>query len=189
MFVDRYERLSKMVIQSSEMRGTYAIKTAKKASGKVKIVGMVSEISNTKNGHKRVLLEDLGDNINVFLLKNKGLNNELILEDEVIGVIGSISNSGKDPVIFADEVIRPDIPYKMIDEEKKPPVYVASLSDIHVGSKTFRKDDFNKMISWIKSSNEEAESLKYLILSGDVVDGIGVYPGQENDLASVSYCL
>ncbi len=183
MFVDRYERLSKMVIQSSEMRGTYAIKTAKKASGKVKIVGMVSEISNTKNGHKRVLLEDLDDNINVFLLKNKGLNNELILEDEVIGVIGSISNSGKDPVIFADEIIRPDIPYKMIDEEKKPPVYVASLSDIHVGSKTFRKDDFNKMISWIKSSNEEAESLKYLILSGDVVDGIGVYPGQENDLA------
>lgn len=183
MFVDRYERLNKMIVQSSEMRGTYSIKTAKKSSGKVKIVGMVSEVSTTKNGHKRVLLEDLDDNINVFLLKNKGLSNELILEDEVIGVIGSISNSGKDPVLFADEIIRPDIPYKMIDEEKKPPVYVASLSDIHVGSKTFRKDDFNKMISWIKRSDEEASSLKYLILSGDVVDGIGVYPGQEKDLS------
>jgi len=182
MFMDRYERLKKIIVQSSEMRGTYTIKSAKKAQGKVKIVGMVSEVSTTKNGHKRLLLEDLDDNINVFLLKGKGLNNELILEDEVLGVIGSVSNTGKDPVLFADEIIRPDIPYKLIDEQKKDPVFVASLSDIHVGSKTFRKNDFMKMISWIKASEEEASKLKYLILSGDVVDGIGVYPGQDKDL-------
>ncbi|ARD85624.1 DNA-directed DNA polymerase II small subunit [Ferroplasma acidiphilum] len=182
MFMDRYERLKKIIVQSSEMRGTYTIKSAKKAQGKVKIVGMVSEVSTTKNGHKRLLLEDLDDNINVFLLKGKGMNNELILEDEVLGVIGSVSNTGKDPVLFADEIIRPDIPYKLIDEQKKDPVFVASLSDIHVGSKTFRKNDFMKMISWIKASEEEASKLKYLILSGDVVDGIGVYPGQDKDL-------
>ncbi len=182
MFTDRYERLKKIIVQSSEMRGTYTIKSAKKTQGKVKIVGMVSEVSTTKNGHKRLLLEDLDDSLIVFLLKGKGMNNELILEDEVLGVIGSISNTGKDPVLFADEVIRPDIPYKMIDEQKKDPVFVASLSDIHVGSKTFRENDFMKMVSWIKSSSEEASQLKYLILSGDVVDGIGVYPGQDKDL-------
>ncbi len=186
MFVDRYTRLEKIVAQSAEMRGTSSIKNAKKMQGKIKIVGMVSDISTTKNGHKRMLLEDLDDNINVFLLKSKGLNNELILEDEVLGVIGSISNSGKDTVMFADEIIRPDIPYKMIDEEISEPVYVASLSDIHIGSKTFRNDDFTRMISWIKASSEEAEKLKYLILSGDVVDGIGVYPGQENDLEIIN---
>jgi DNA polymerase II small subunit len=182
MFTDRYERLKKIIVQSAEMRGTYTIKSAKKTQGKVKIVGMVSEVSTTKNGHKRLLLEDLDDSLIVFLLKGKGMNNELILEDEVLGVVGSISNTGKDPVLFADEVIRPDIPYKMIDEQKKGPVFVASLSDIHVGSKTFRETDFMKMVSWIKSSSEEASQLKYLILSGDVVDGIGVYPGQDKDL-------
>ena len=182
MFTDRYERLKKIIVQSAEMRGTYTIKSAKKTQGKVKIVGMVSEVSTTKNGHKRLLLEDLDDSLIVFLLKGKGMNNELVLEDEVLGVIGSISNTGKDPVLFADEVIRPDIPYKMIDEQKKDPVFVASLSDIHVGSKTFRENDFMKMVSWIKSSSEEASQLKYLILSGDVVDGIGVYPGQDKDL-------
>jgi DNA polymerase II small subunit len=182
MFTDRYERLKKIVVQSSEMRGTYTIKSAKKAQGKVKIVGMVSEVNTTKNGHKRLLLEDLDDNIGVFLLKGKGMSNELILEDEVLGVVGSVSNTGKEAVLFADEVIRPDIPYRMIDEQKKEPVFVASLSDIHVGSKTFREDDFMKMVSWIKSSNGEASQLKYLILSGDVVDGIGVYPGQDKDL-------
>ncbi|MEM0139841.1 MAG: DNA-directed DNA polymerase II small subunit [Ferroplasma sp.] len=186
MFVDRYQRLEKIIIQSSEMRGTSSIKTSIKMQGRVKIVGMVSDVSVTKNGHKRLLLEDLDDSISVFLLKNKGLNNELILEDEVIGVVGSISSTGKDSVLFADEIIRPDIPYRMIDEQKKEPVYVASLSDIHIGSKTFRHDDFMKMISWIKASSDEAASLKYLILSGDVVDGIGVYPGQENDLEIVN---
>ncbi len=182
MFTDRYERLRKIIVQSSEMRGTYTIRSAKKTQGKVKIVGVVSEVTTTKNGHKRILLEYLDNNINVFLLKGKGMSNELILEDEVLGVIGSVSNTGKDPVLFADEVIRPDIPYKLIDEQKRDPVFVASLSDIHVGSKTFRENDFLKMVSWIKASNEEASKLKYLILSGDVVDGIGVYPGQDKDL-------
>ena len=82
--------------------------------------------------------------------------------------MGSVSRGKGDPVIFVKEIVRPDIPYRMIDETKREPVYVASLSDIHVGSKTFRKDDFRAMINWIKSSREEAEKLKYLILSGDV---------------------
>ncbi len=82
------------------------------------------------------------------------------------------------PVIFANEVVRPDIPMRVMDDTGKPPVYVASVSDIHVGgSKTFRRDDFRSMVKWISSSREEAESLRYLIMSGDVVDGIGVYPG------------
>jgi DNA polymerase II small subunit len=42
------------------------------------------------------------------------------------------------------------------------------------------------MIGWIKRSENEAEHLKYLILSGDVIDGIGVYPGQEEDLELVN---
>ncbi|AAT43054.1 DNA-directed DNA polymerase II small subunit [Picrophilus oshimae] len=182
MFVDRYEKIRKMIIQSSEMRGTLTIKSAKVSQGKVKIVGIVSDISTTKNGHKKLLVEDLDDHMDVFLLKSKGLSNELILEDEVIGIIGSISRTGRDTVMFADEIIRPDIPRKMIYEDKKEPVYIASISDIHVGSRTFRKNDFQKLISWIKSSRNEAQYLKYLILSGDVVDGIGVYPGQENDI-------
>ena len=33
MFVDRYDRLKKIVVQSSEMRGTYTIKSAKKSQG------------------------------------------------------------------------------------------------------------------------------------------------------------
>lgn len=182
MFVSRYKKLSKIISASSYMRGTMDIRTAKRTPGEVKVVGMVSTIESTRNGHKKLLIEDLEDSIQVILMKSKGLADELILQDEVIGLTGNVSSGPGDQVFFANEVIRPDIPYKVIDDSKKEPVYVGSLSDIHVGSKTFRKDDFRKMISWIKRSEGEAANLKYLILSGDVVDGIGVYPGQDEDL-------
>ncbi|EQD67849.1 DNA polymerase II small subunit, partial [mine drainage metagenome] len=107
---------------------------------------------------------------------------EIILEDEVIGVVGGLSAKGDRRTIFANEIIRPDIPFRVIDDEKTDPVYVASLSDIHVGSKTFRKPDFTNMIGWLKASDNDSSRIKYLVLSGDVVDGIGVYPGQDSDL-------
>ncbi|GGM68313.1 DNA polymerase II small subunit [Thermogymnomonas acidicola] len=182
MFVSRYEKLKKIIVTSSTMRGSVDIKTAKRSQGEVKVVGMVQSVEVTRNGHKKVTIEDLEDTIQVILMKDRGLAGELILNDEVIGVIGSVGRNSSTPVIFANEVVRPDIPMRVMDDTGKPPVYVASVSDIHVGSKTFRRDDFRSMVKWISSSREEAESLRYLIMSGDVVDGIGVYPGQENDL-------
>ena len=184
-FVSRYEKLRKIISLSSAMRGTTDIKGIKKIREdvrEVKLVAMVSEVSVTKNGHRRLLVEDLDDSIEVMIMKNKKSFNEIILEDEVIGIVGGLSAKGDRKTIFANEIIRPDIPYRVIDDEKADPVYVASLSDIHVGSKTFRKNDFMQMISWIKRSDSDSSRIKYLVLSGDVVDGIGVYPGQDSDL-------
>lgn len=181
-FVNRYERLRKIISTSVSMRGTLDISTAKKTPGEIKIVGMISSVSVTKNGHKKLTVEDLEESIDVILMKGKKSFDEVLLEDEVVGIVGSISQGKGEKVIFANEIVRPDIPFKVIDESNQEPSYVASISDIHVGSKTFRKDEFMRMISWIKSSSEDSTQLKYMILSGDVVDGIGVYPGQENDL-------
>lgn len=181
-FINRYEKLRKIISTSASMRGSIDIKTAKKTPGEIKIVGMISSVSVTRNGHKRLTVEDLEDSVDVILMKGRKSFDEVLLEDEVVGIVGSVSSGSGKKVVFANEIVRPDIPFRVIDETSAEPCYVASLSDIHVGSKTFRKDEFRRMISWIKSSSEDSKQLKYLILSGDVVDGIGVYPGQENDL-------
>lgn len=184
-FLSRYQKIKKILLASSSMRGTVDIASLKKPgleAHEVKIVGMVTESGVTKNGHKRLLVEDLDDSIEVILMKNKKSFDEIILEDEVIGIVGGLSTKGDRRTIFANEIIRPDIPFRVIDDEKTDPVYVASLSDIHVGSKTFRKPDFTKMIGWLNASDNDSSRIKYLILSGDVVDGIGVYPGQDSDL-------
>ncbi|MCL4332393.1 MAG: DNA-directed DNA polymerase II small subunit [Candidatus Thermoplasmatota archaeon] len=182
-FRSRYEKVKRLITLSISMRGTTSIKSAKRLmNGEVKIVGMVQDQNVTVNGNRRLVVEDLEDSITVILMKRNGLAGEVILLDEVIGIVGGISTKDKDPVIFAREIIRPDIPAGSIREYSGEPAIVGSISDIHVGSKTFLGDSFKKMISWIKSGGEETSSLKYLVLSGDVVDGIGVYPSQERDL-------
>ena len=59
---------------------------------------------------------------------------------------------------------------------------MAFLSDIHVGSKTFLEAQWHKMVRWFHT-DPLAKTIKYLILSGDCVDGVGIYPGQDKELA------
>ncbi len=186
-FVSRFEKLRKIILTSMSMLGSVDIESARKSpERRVKTVGMISSVGTTKNGHLKLTIEDLKDHMDVIIMKDKIKQGEVYLQDEVIGVVGSLSSGSGRRVIFADEIVRPDTPSRIVDDNGGEPVYVASLSDIHVGSKEFRKDEFRRMIKWIKSSAEDSQQLKYLILSGDVVDGIGVYPNQENDLDIVN---
>jgi DNA polymerase II small subunit len=64
---------------------------------------------------------------------------------------------------------------------------VAGLTDVHVGSKLFLEKEFNTFLEWINGKCPEKEKemvgrIKYLLITGDNVDGIGVYPGQEKEL-------
>lgn len=62
------------------------------------------------------------------------------------------------------------------------------ISDIHIGSSTFLEDAFKRFVSWINGDfgDEEqkkiANDIRYLVVAGDVVDGIGIYPHQEEEL-------
>ena len=192
MFVNRYETLKSIIINAGKLRQVDSISAVKERDFReVKIVGMVSNVSETRNGHKKFRIEDTESYIDVIILKKNPMSQELLLNDEVVGVIGGKARPNNDreksdPVIFANELIRPDMPERIIDDSGLPPEYVCSISDIHVGSKTFIKEGFESFLRWVNSSSDEAANLKHLILSGDVVDGIGVYPNQENDLELVN---
>ena len=58
-----------------------------------------------------------------------------------------------------------------------------SASDIHMGSTKFLEKDWDRMMEWMNSEHNVAKNIKYLVLSGDCVDGVGIYPGQDNELA------
>jgi DNA polymerase II small subunit len=65
---------------------------------------------------------------------------------------------------------------------------MACLSDVHVGSKQFLPKNFDKFLKWIngKYGNSRqralAEKTKYVVVCGDIVDGVGIYPSQEKEL-------
>ena len=60
------------------------------------------------------------------------------------------------------------------------------LSDLHVGSKYFLKQNFQKFLEWINGRSarhrELAGKIKYITIAGDLVDGVGIYPTQEEEL-------
>ena len=89
--------------------------------------------------------------------------------------------------MFANGVVFPDIP--SLDLKKSPKEeYLAGMSDLHFGSKQFMHDEFNRFLSWInletgnRKQKEIAEKLKYILIAGDIVDGIGIYNNQYSEL-------
>ncbi len=181
-FLDRYERISRIIKRRMNCGQIRFIKNSRR-SEEVSVVGMVSSINKTAKGNLRVELEDPTGHLMIILQRE-----EEIIPDEIIGVTGSLSDDGG--YLFANRVIHPDVPFPSstsqsplplsLKSNEKEDVYAVFISDMHIGSKTFLEDSWGSFVQWLK---EEAQRIAYLIVAGDIVDGIGVYPGQEDDLS------
>ncbi len=149
-------------------------------------VGIVYEKSITRNGDVRILLEDEEGMHWIYVNKDNPMYEiaQKILEDDVIAV------HFKNGVI--DNIRYPDIP-EIKPNTTEEDIYVAFISDWHVGSISFLKDRFKRFIEflngkWDGTAIEKAiiDKIKYLVISGDVVDGVGIYPGQELELTHLT---
>ena len=184
-FQSRYEKLSKILKQRPDLKMTTKVADIEDVQTTLNLILMVKEIRSTKNGHKFVEFEDDTGSISIlFSNKNEELfaDAEKLVRDEVVGVI---ANKDGDFVI-ANQLIYPGV---LRVQEKDMDFGVVFLSDVHLGCLTFLEDAFQKFIDWINCEygNEEqrkvAEDIKYLIIAGDIVDGIGVYPNQDKELS------
>lgn len=184
-FQSRYKKLSKILKQRPDLKMTTKVADIEDGQTTLNLILMVKEIRSTKNGHKFVEFEDDTGSISIlFSNKNEELfaDAEKLVRDEVVGVI---ANKDGDFVI-ANQLIYPGV---LRVQEKDMDFGVVFLSDVHIGSLTFLEDAFQKFIDWINCEygNEEqrkvAEDIKYLIIAGDIVDGIGVYPNQDKELS------
>ena len=144
----------------------------------IRVIGMVSESTVTKNGHRMLKLEDETGSCKAIILKDSPLIKEMIVNDEVIGLVGSPMKESSTLVV--SEIIRPGISSE-VWERSDSVASVAFLSDIHVGSHTFLEPRWNSMIKWLRE-NAKKMDLDYIVLPGDVVDGIGIFPGQQEEL-------
>ena len=188
-FNARYRALEKILRTRLELQNLTSIARLKNKRDKetVSIIGMVKDKKNTSKGGLMLSLEDPTGWIKVYINNNKpDLFNPAkdIVLDEVIGVVGV---SG-DKILFANKIIWPDIP--LSKELKKSPdeAYAVFLSDFHIGSNKFLPKEFNQLLEWINGNigNEEQKAIvkkiKYIFIVGDLVDGLGIYPGQEDEL-------
>ena len=186
-FQSRYEKLHNILSKRPELRTTIKVADIDDMQDNLSMILMVREIRSSKNGHKIVEFEDDTGNISVlFSQKNEELfkKAERLVRDEVVGVIANKSNDRG--FAFGQDIIHPDV---LSVPEKEMDFGIVFLSDVHIGSLTFLEDAFSRFISWIncefgtEEQRRVAEDVKYLIIGGDIVDGIGVYPNQEKELA------
>ncbi len=173
LFLDRYKRLSRIIKVRPEMRGATEISRISK--GEVKVIGLVDDVKITSRGTLTFTLEDLTGKIKCIYPEGG-----FLLNDEVIGVIGKYNEDSK--VIYVREISRPGLRGVKTNRSIEENVGVVIISDVHVGSRMFLEERWEKFISWLKSGKNGAEIVKYLIIGGDLVDGIGIYPNQEEEL-------
>lgn len=179
LFNDRYLSLKKIIARRREMSGVIDISKAKRVQRDVRFVGIVNDFRITKNGHTLLDLEDEDDKIQVLIMKGSRKANESFVKDEVLGIIGSFSKDGE--LFVAKEIIRPEVPLNSGLIPNGSNSILAFVSDIHVGSAEFLGDEWNRFVSWL-NKDPVAKDIKYIVMPGDLVDGIGIYPGQEDEL-------
>jgi len=189
-FTNRYKQLAQL------FRGRHDIATivstnsllSHKYKEDVSLVALVYSKSVTRNGNVFLELEDLEGQVKGIISTsqmNAIKKAPYILEDAVLCFTGNWNND----ILHIRDIQWPDIPYTRQPNYAYDDVLALFISDIHIGSKHFMGDLFMKVVNFLNGQlnseryNQLGEKIKYLFVGGDVVDGVGVYPEQENDLA------
>jgi DNA polymerase II small subunit len=179
VFRDRYEKLSKKLRGRVNHRPATAIQEMPGGS-EAEMIGLVNEIRSTSGGHWILELEDTTGVFPCLVMKDRDiaeLVDELLL-DEAIAVQGTLSDDAS--IMFVDAIHFPDVPRTYRPSTADRHVQAALISDVHVGSQEFMADAWHRFADWLHTP--EAEHVEYLLVAGDMVEGVGVYPDQDEEL-------
>ena len=192
LFKSRYEKLTKIFMERPEGRQLVKISKISEKSGtregssqnNFKIAGLVFQKRPTKNGVELTIDDDTGK-VSVLALSEEAKKGAAQLSlDQCVMLDVDARSEGK---LMLRSVIQPDVPNRLSSTSKKT-VYAVFLSDLHIGSNKFLEGAFDRFLLWLQGrwhyeEDEELLSrLKYVIIGGDVVDGVGIFPNQEYEL-------
>ncbi|UCD02083.1 MAG: metallophosphoesterase [Promethearchaeota archaeon] len=195
--LDKFNKLRNLMRKRPEVLSANNIKNILRLTNKVEVaaLGMVNEIRKTKNGNFFLTLEDLTSIINVIIRKDSENQEnvkvaERTLNDQMVYIEGTYNpgERGKSGIIYGNYITKIDIPRDYEPNKSLDPLSIVLISDTHIGSKEFEEKLWNRFINFLngkignKSQKERAGRIKYIIINGDLIDGIGVYPQQKSDL-------
>lgn len=179
VFRDRLERLGSKLRGRFNHRPASAIQSMSGGS-EAAMVGLVNDIRSTASGHWLVELEDATGTFPWLVMKDREYADlvEELLCDEVLAMEGTLADDSG--IAFVDSMSFPDVPRTYEPSTADRHVQAALISDVHVGSQEFMQDAWNRFADWLHT--EEAQHVEYLLLAGDMVEGVGVYPDQDEEL-------
>ena len=189
-FLDRFRRLQRCLRQRMDAKDATSIAEALKAplNAKVKVIGMLSERRESKQ-RTFLRLEDTESTATVMVYPNlEGSVNEQVQDLLLDQVVCISAVKSRNDLLILEDVLFPEVPQRAPNKASEP-VYAALISDLHVGSKLFMRAEFNRFLLWLNGKlgdsnwREIAGYVKYVVIAGDIVDGIGIYPKQTKELA------
>jgi len=183
LFRDRYTRLMSVVRKRPDMRGVAGTSAGRSlAPGqKAKVAGLLSSRTNRRS-NTELVVDDPGGTMKVVCQDEKTV--KAAMEAPLDSLVVVDVSKGKSGQLYANSLTLPDMPDRKAFGSSHR-VYAALVSDLHIGSRMFLAEDFQRFIHWLNGrlgDQDIVSRIKYLVIAGDLVDGVGVYPGQEFQL-------
>jgi len=180
LFSNRFSKLKQIVSNRPEAKMLKSINSVigAKLDNYVYVCGLLSERSSQRSVTK-LKIDDLTGSMEIVVF-DKDLQktaNELLIDQFVMLKVKLSKNGG----FFTKEIIVPDIPDHFSNRSESE-TYAVFLSDLHVGNKFFMEKEFDSFVSWLSDPDPIARKVRFVILAGDIVDGVGVYPNQDKEL-------
>ena len=178
----RFMKLLKIVKQRPDSSQIQKISRLVSNNKPSKIAGLLMDKKIRRTGIEVTIDDDTGS-ITVYAT-DEGIKKKMIdlLTDQfVVADIGS-GNQGK---FVIKNIYPPDIPDRVSTTSKKTS-YVVLTSDLHIGSKEFLEGSFIQFLKWLSGELGNDDVIKRVVcvvIGGDIVDGVGVYSGQKNELS------
>ena len=180
LFTSRFNKLKKIISdrpESKMLKSIASIKAAK-SDDDMYVCGLVTSKISERNVTK-LLLEDPSGSLEGIIFDNelRKTADSLLNDQFIMARVGIGKNSG----LIIKDLISPDVPDKASNRSESE-TFAVFLSDLHIGSKYFMEEEFSDFISWLSSPDPVARKIRFLLIGGDLVDGVGIYPNQDKEL-------
>jgi len=180
LFSSRFNKLKRIISDRPESRMLKSIASVKtaKTNDDMYVCGLVTSRSVERNITKLVLEDP------------SGLFEGIVFDNELQKTAGSLLNDqfimarigfGKNAGFIIKDLISPDVP-DQTSNRSETETYAVFLSDLHIGSKYFMEEEFTEFVSWLSSPDSVARKIRFVLIGGDLVDGVGIYPNQDKEL-------
>jgi len=183
LFKSRFNKLKKIVSNRPEAKLLKPISTIISAKSKedLYLCGLLSDRRSERNITKLTIDDPSGSIETIVFDKDLQQTAGGLLIDQFVMERVSFGKNGS---FIVKDIIMPDIP-EHTSNRSSTETYAVFLSDLHVGSMYFMEKELNDFISWLSSPDPIARKVRFVLICGDVVDGVGIYPNQDKELALI----
>jgi DNA polymerase II small subunit len=184
LFSSRFKKLKKIVSNRPEAKLLKSISLiiSTKSKEDMFLCGLLSERRSERNITKLIIDDPTGTIETIVFDKDLQKTAQGLLIDQFVFVKISL---GKNGGFIVKDLIVPGIP-EHAPNRSETETCAAFLSDLHIGSMYFMEKELNDFISWLSSPDPVARKIRFVLICGDLVDGVGIYPGQDKELVFVN---